>query len=233
MTHRISARLAWGCALLLGIGLSGCATSHDTGVSDPAGHVHFTIPGGWRPVGAAALAAELKSATGGSGGAWMAAYEASARPKAADFLSFGTTRPFVFAEYGTLNATTSRQLSDQTLRDFFLPVTTAGRRDAVSKGFPLTGFRQLRDQVLTLDRGVHGVRETFDYTDNRTGNHQADTWDVDALTDAGHTVVFLLVVHCTTACYGKYQAEITRVMSSVTASRLVQPTGPFSTLIGR
>ena len=121
-------------------------------------------------------------------------------PKAADFLSFGTTQPFVFADYGTLNATTSRQLSDQTLRDFFLPVTTAGRRDAVSKGFPLTGFRQLRDQVLTLDRGVHGVRETFDYTDNRTGNHQA---------------------------------EITRVMSSVTASRLVQPTGPFSTLIGR
>jgi hypothetical protein len=42
-------------------------------VSDPAGHVHFTIPGGWRPVGAPALAAELKSATGGSGGAWMAA----------------------------------------------------------------------------------------------------------------------------------------------------------------
>jgi hypothetical protein len=34
--------------------------------------------------------------------------------------------------------------------------------------------------VLTLDRGVHGVRETFGYTDNRTGNHQADTWDVDA-----------------------------------------------------
>ena len=48
-----------------------------------------------------------------------------------------------------------------------------------------------------------------------------------------HGVVFILVVHCTTACYGKYQTEITHVMSSVTASRLVQPTGPFSTLIGR
>jgi hypothetical protein len=56
---------------------------------------------------------------------------------------------------------------------------------------------------------------------------------MDALTDAGHTVVFILVVHCTTACYSKYQSEITRVMSSVTISRLGQPTGPFSSLIGR
>jgi hypothetical protein len=82
---------------------------------------------------------------------------------------------------------------------------------------------------MTLDRGVHGVRETFDYTDNR----QADTWDEEALTDASHTVVFLLVVHCTTACYGKYQPDITQVMSSVTASRLAQPTGPFTSLVGR
>jgi hypothetical protein len=233
MTHRISARLARGCALLAGIGLSGCAASGYTGVSEPAGHVRFAVPGGWRQIDAAGLAAELKSGTGGSGGAWMVAYEGGPRQKASDVLSFGVAQPFVFAEYGTINATASRQLSDQALRDFFLPVTSATRRDVVSKGFPLTGFRQLRDQVLTLDGGMHGVRETYDYTDNRTGRHQADTWDVDALTDAGHTAVFLLVVHCTTACYGRYQAEIEHVMSSVTVSRLAQPAGPFTGLIGR
>ena len=70
MAHRISARLAWGCALLLAISVSGCAASPDTGVSDPAGHVHFTVPGGWRPIGASALAAELKSTIGGLGNAW-------------------------------------------------------------------------------------------------------------------------------------------------------------------
>jgi hypothetical protein len=35
---------------------------------------------------------------------------------------------------------------------------------AYNQGYPLTGFKQLRDQVLTLGHGVHGVRETFDYT---------------------------------------------------------------------
>src|SRR6266567_3775084 len=72
-THRVSAFLAWGCALFLGIGLSGCASFQDTGVSDPTGHVRFTVPDGWRQIGASALAAELKSTTGGAGGAWTVA----------------------------------------------------------------------------------------------------------------------------------------------------------------
>ena len=76
---------------------------------------------------------------------------------------------------------------------------------------------------------MHGVRETYDYTYTR----QADTFDVDTLTDAGHTVVFLVVVHCTTACYSKNQPDIMHLMSSVTASRLAQPTGPFTSLVGR
>jgi hypothetical protein len=69
---------------------------------------------------------------------------------------------------------------------------------------------------------VHGVRETFDYS---YGPDDA-TWDLDVMTDTAHTVVFLLMVHCNAACYSKYQAEITHLVSSVTASRLAQPHGP-------
>jgi hypothetical protein len=225
--HRISARLAGVCAILLAI--AGCAASQATGASDPAGHVHFTVPGGWRPIGASALTAELKSANFDPGDGWTVAYEAGPRQKAADFLSFAIAQPFVFADYVELSATASRELSDDELRDILFPVTSAARQKAATQKYPLTGFRQLRDQVLTLGRGVHGVRETFDYT--YTG--QADTWDIDAVTDPGHTAVFALAVHCTTACYGKYQAEITHVMSSVMAFRFALPTGPFSTLIGR
>jgi hypothetical protein len=198
-------------------------------VSDPSGQVHFTVPGGWQPIGAAALAAELKSTTGRPGSAWTVAYEAGPRQKAPDFLSFSIAQPFVFAEYAQLTAAASRQMSDDELRDILFPVTLTARQNADNQGFPLTGFKQLRDQVLTMGSGVHGVRETFDYTYHQ----QADTWDVDALTNAAHTVVFLLMVHCTTACYGRNQAAITHLLSSVTTSGLARPTGPFSTLIGR
>lgn len=228
-THRIPACLAWGCALLLGAGLSGCATAGDTGVSDPSGQVHFTIPSGWQPIGASALAAELKSSIGDPSGSWTVAYEAGSRQRAADFLGFDGAQPFVFADFARLTATASRQMSDDELRDILFPVTLTARQNAYNQGYPLTGFKQLRDQVLTMGSGVHGVRETFDYTYHQ----QADTWDMDALTDAAHTVVFLLLVHCTTACYGRYQADITHLLSSVTTSGLARPTGPFSTLIGR
>src|SRR5208282_1724365 len=63
-----------------------------------------------------------------------------------------------------LNSTASSELSYDTLRDFFLPVTSTARQNAAAQGFPLTGFKQIRDQVLTPGQGVHGVRETFGYT---------------------------------------------------------------------
>jgi hypothetical protein len=153
MTGRIAARRAVGCALVLAIGLSGCAAFHGTGVSDPTGQVHFTVPSGWRPISASALAATLKTETGGSGGGWNVAYEAGSHPRAADFLSFGTAQPFVFVEYGTLNATASRELSDQKLRDFFLPITATARQNAVSQGYRLQAA-----QGSGTDAGPRGAR---------------------------------------------------------------------------
>src|SRR5690349_14405866 len=90
----VASRRAWpGGARCSWAGLSGCAASQDTSVSDPARHVSFIVPGGWRPIGAAPLTAELKSTIGNSG-AWTVAYEAGPRPKATDFLSFGVAQPF-------------------------------------------------------------------------------------------------------------------------------------------
>ena len=79
--------------------------------------------------------------------------------------------------------------------------------------FPLTGFKSLRDQTITAAQGVHGVRETFQYT-FPTG--QSDTFDEDSLTNADQTVVYYLLVHCTNACYTQNQNAINTVMTSFT-----------------
>jgi hypothetical protein len=185
--HRVVQGLVGGCALLLGVTLTGCAAPQFTYIAN--------------------------SGTAGSGGGWTTAYEAGHKPTAGDFLAFGTAQPFVFAEVGQLNSTASNELSYDTLRDFFLPVTSTARTNAATQGFPLTGFKQIRDQTLSLNQGVHGVRETFDYT--YTGN-VTDTFDEVALTNADQTVVYLLVLHCTTSCYSSDQSEINDVMSSFT-----------------
>ena len=70
----------------------------------------------------------------------------------------------MLAMSGTLTFTETREMSYQVLRNVFLPVTSTARQEAVAQGFPLTDFRQLRDQRLTLSQGWHGVWETYDTT---------------------------------------------------------------------
>lgn len=230
MTRRVATRLAGGCALLLGVSLSGCAAPQYTDVFDPGANIHFEIPDGWHQISGPSLASEMKQSP-----EWMVAYQAGPKPKAADFLSFDTAQPFVFAESGTLSPTVSREMSDQMLRDFMLPVTPTGRQKAVAQGFPGTGFRLIRDQVLTLSQGVRGVRDTFDYTvpSSPTFAGGTDTIDIDALTNADQTAVFLLMVHCTTVCYSKYQTEIEHLMSSVSVSGAGSPKPSWPGLRGR
>jgi hypothetical protein len=211
--HRVAKGLVGGCALLLGVTLSGCAAPQYTYVANSGQSTYFKVPNGWHKISDSSLSSELRTATGSSGGGWTVAYEAGRKPTAGDFLSFGTAEPFVFAEVGQLSSTASNALSYDTLRDFFLPVTSTARQNAAAQGFPLTSFKQIRDQTLTLTQGVHGVRETFEYT--YTGGI-ADTFDEVALTNADQTVVYLLVLHCTTSCYSKDQSEINDVMSSFT-----------------
>ena len=53
------------------------------------------------------------------------------------------------------------------------------------------------------------------------------------MTNAAHDTIFLLVVHCTTACYGKYRTEIEASMSSVSAVSLVPASPMWAGLVGR
>ena len=212
MAHRVAKGLVGGCAVLLGVTLSGCGAPQYTYVANSSESTYFKVPHGWHQIKASALQKAMESEIGSPGAAWQVAYEAGSNPNANDFLGFGSDQPFVFAEIGTLNSTASQELSYDALKDFFLPVTSTARQDEPS-GFPLTGFKQISDQQLTPGLGVHGVRETFDYTLNGS---QTDTFDEIALTNADQTVVYFIVLHCTQTCYSNDQTVINDVMSSFT-----------------
>jgi hypothetical protein len=104
-------------------------------------------------------------------------------------------------------------MSYNELRDIFLPVTSTTRQNAAKSGFPLTGFHLLRNSVLTQGQGVHGVRVTFDYT---FPDGSTDTFDQVAFTNADNTEIYLLVLHCTAACYAHNHSQIDIVMQSFT-----------------
>lgn len=211
MAHRVAKGLVGGCALLLGVTVTGCGAPQYTYVANSSQSTYFKVPHGWQQIGGSALQ-KVEAEVQYPAGAWQVAYEAGGSPNASDFLGFGADHPFVFAEIGTLTQAGSQDLSYNVLRDIFLPVTSTARQNEPA-GYPLTGFKQIRDQNLTPGLGVHGVRETFEYTLN---GGLTDTFDEIALTNAEDTVVYFLVLHCTASCYSSDQTQINDVMSSFT-----------------
>ena len=212
MAHRVVKGLVGGCALLLGVTVTGCGAPQYQYVANSSESTYFKVPHGWHKIDGDALSkveAEVQYPAGG----WQVAYEAGSGANANDFLGFGSSQPFVFAEIGTLTSTGSQDLSYNVLRDIFLPVTSTTRQNEPAN-YPLTGFKQIRDENLTPGLGVHGVRETFDYTLGAGG--PTDTFDEIALTNAEQTVVYFMVLHCTASCYSSDQTAINDVMSSFT-----------------
>jgi hypothetical protein len=195
------------------IGIAGCAAPAYTYVADSADSTYYKVPAQWHPISQSSLAAEL-SAEGGSGsGIWISAYDGTQSPTAQHFLAFNVSKPFLFSEVGELSSDESNELSYNGLRDFLFPVTSTAREEEAESGdFPLTNFQQIRDDTITSKDGVHGVRETFQYTYQGV----ADTFDEDALTNADQTIVYFLIVHCTASCYNQNESAINTVMSSFT-----------------
>ena len=210
--------LIGGLALLLvvalsTIGLSACGAQQYTYVADSAAGTYYKVPFSWHEISQKDLNAALQAAGGSGAGIWSTAFDAGTAPSANHFLASDVGQPFVFAEVGQLSATVSNELSYNMMRDFMLPVTSNARQADAQGGFPLTNFKQLRDQTISGKQGVHGVRETFQYT---FPNGIADTFDESVLTNANQTVVYFLMVHCTNDCYSQNRDKINTVMTSFT-----------------
>jgi hypothetical protein len=193
------------------VGLSACGAPAYNYVADGSAGTFYKVPTQWHQLSQKNLDAAL-TAEGLSGdGIWTSAFDAASTPSGNDFFAPNLSRPFVFAEVGTLSSAGSNEVSYNMLRDFMLPVSSGGR--SAETDYPLTDFKSLRDQTITAAKGVHGVRETFQYT-FPTG--QSDTFDEDSLTNADQTVVYFLLVHCTNSCYEQNQNAIDTVMNSFT-----------------
>jgi hypothetical protein len=194
------------------VGLSACGSPAYTYVSDSKAGTYYKVPSQWHQISQQDLNAALKAAGGSSAGVWSTAFDASPAPSADHNNSVALTKPYLFAEVGQLSSTGSNELSYDAMRDLWLPVTSSTRQTDASQGFPGTNFTQLRDQTISGKQGVHGVRETFQYTFSGV----TDTFDEVVLTNADQTVLYTVQVHCTNTCYTQNENNINTVMSSFT-----------------
>jgi hypothetical protein len=220
--HRSVWGLAWGGALLLAISLvTACSPPQYTYISDSSDSMYFKVPYGWGQVNASDLCAVLALSQGSKScpANFHTAYEAIKSPSAYDYLGFSLASPFVYAEaeqYTPPNGESPDQdpLTAEALEDFFLPFTAQDREEAQEEDYPLTNFKQLRDDSISLNGGFSGFRETFDYTNSEDG--VSDTFDEVILTNSSGSTIYFIVTHCTTACYSQHENAINDVMSSFT-----------------
>jgi hypothetical protein len=203
--------------VLTTVGLSGCGAPAYTYVADDAAGTYYKVPVQWHRISQQQINALLQSEGGSGDGIWSTAFDAGTGPNVEHVSAGNLAQPFAFAEVLPLNSTASSELSYNMLRDFMLPVTSSTRSAEAQQGFPLTDFKQLLDQTVTGKQGVHGVREIFQYT---FPGGAANTFDEDVLTNADQTEVYLIMVHCTNACYSQNQNAINTVMTSFTVGSL-------------
>ena len=215
-TSRVGKVLGGLGALALAIAATGCAAPQFTYVADGSANTYFKVPYSWHKIDDSSLSTLFKSpgsVFGQQSGMWDVAYDGAALPTATDLVSPVATQPFAFAFVAPLTASGSNAMSYNTLRDATLPVTAPTRAAAAKHKFPLTNFHLLRDEVIQASQGIHGVRETFDYT---YPNGIVDTFDQVALTNANATQIYVLEMHCMAACYSQNQQEFDTILSSFT-----------------
>ncbi len=202
--------------LLLGVlatvALSACGVPAYTYVADSSAGTYYKVPSQWHQISQHDLDAAIKAQGGSSAGIWTTAFDANTAPSVDHNGSVSLSQPYVYAQVGQLSSAGSAQLSYDAMRDLWLPVTSTARQNDASQGFPGTNFVPIRDQMITGKQGVHGVRETFQYTFNGI----TDTFDEEVLTNADQTSLYTIEVHCTDSCYSHNQSNIDTIMSSFT-----------------
>jgi hypothetical protein len=203
--------------LLMGVlamvALAGCGAPAYTYVADDSAGTFYKVPAQWHQISQQDLSKQITAAGGSSAGVWSTAFDGNSTPNANDNDSLTINEPYVFAQVGQLNSTTSSELSYDAMRDWWLPVTSQGQQEAQASGeFGGTNFVQIRDQTITAAQGVHGVRETFDYTFGTN----TDTFDDEVLTNADQTELYVVEIHCSKTCYSQNQNQINTIMTSFT-----------------
>lgn len=201
--------------IVLAVAVSACSAPRFTYISNTSANTYFKVPSAWHKLDDTVLATIMHGGTSSAqpAGVWSIAYDASAPPSGSHVFGGQTPAPFTFAFVEKLTSAQSRVISDNALRDMYLPVTAVTRQSAALSGFRLTHFHLLRDTTLSPGQGVHGVRVVYDYT---FPSGSTDTFDQIALTNAHDTEVYLLVTHCVFTCYQQHHSEIETVMTSFT-----------------
>lgn len=202
------------------LAVAACGNLEYEYVKNSEEQTYFKIPSSWQQVDQEALDEWAVGADPDSATAkireqllWTVAYDADSDPAASHVYGMlPTPEPVAWAKVEQLLPEQSDTVSFDALRDAVMPVTDTAREQAVEAGSTLTNFELLRDEVLTPDKGVRGVRVVFNYA--LLG--QLHTFDLTALVNNDASRLYMLFVRCAAKCYSERADELDGIVTSFT-----------------
>jgi len=198
------------CGLLLAtLAAAGCSAPSYRFEATAAGEVVLKLPRSWSLVRSGLPANQ--DGTPAPAGNWVEVFDAAGRPSLDHAESLHPADPVATLRTVAVSKSVGSGVTDDDLRDVMLPVSEAGRADALLSGFTGTGFTRITDQVIN-GKAAHGVHVVYTY--DLGGGPQV--YDQIAVVDAGKTRVHVLFVHCTKVCYDAHRPEITSTVRSFT-----------------
>jgi hypothetical protein len=90
---------------------------------------------------------------------------------------------------------------------------TAAARSAAGSSTTFSDFKLVSDSVLTPESGLSGVHQVFQY---RVDGGPLQTFDQTAYTNKDKSKVYLMLLRCSSECYGARQGELASVTTSFT-----------------
>jgi hypothetical protein len=199
-------------ALIAGLSLllSSCGDSKYTFVGSQGDHVFVKVPTRWEGYTGAIIlkAIGLDGTPSASSFKWLAAFDASPRPKLGHVLSGVPTHPVVLSYVRELSPQARDQFSLAALRNARFPIDQLVNDDQGDV---------IDHKDITLDGGLYGAQDVFDITggigDISAANGALMVNQVGIL-DPGNHKLYLLVVSCDATCYKHNKTTIDEVVRS-------------------
>lgn len=200
--------------LLLSLLVSSCGTPTQKYPSDKKLGVYFTVPTSWREITTKQLNAQESLATDPTAKEraalvqWQVAYTTDSTISPADVFNLKSVdAPVVFARVRELLPDESNSVSNNSLRNIVVPLT-----NWVTEPTSTTPEYEIFDDQDRVEKAARGVRTVFSFT----LNGQKQSIDQTALLSPDRTTIYVLLIRCSSLCFEKNKAAITKIAESFT-----------------
>ena len=195
--------------------LTACGTVSQQYATDKGDGVYFTVPNHWVKVSQLAInAEEAKSTSSGAADRlaavhWQEAYSADPAFKSSQVLSLKTPeKPMVYVRVRSLMPEEINSISYNTLRDLVVPITSWSSGTSAS-----APALSISDDSEIVERGGRGIHTQYTFT---SSDGKAQTIDQSALMSDDHSMIYIMIVRCSEACFNKNRQIVEKIVSSFT-----------------